>query len=501
MNESVVPAPRPWRRPAAPQRARRAVLFAVGVLVLLLGPALTAGRAAADDGSGSGSGSGTVKVFVVPAGARTGTGQPVTLRFIASDTLGNPARATEVFQLNRGLDQPDGAALNVQGQPLHPGWILRLPQDATGPDVKLAKETGQGETSPPGGASTSAPTPPAGGSSTPPSGGSSTASSTTSWKHVLVIPLPAVLAVIGAIVLGLVTAVIAGRRRLWKAWQRAAVTVSGRATRAMGSRRRLADRRAVSRMFGADTESVRRAYAALGEVPVPPGSPLGDQRPVHALEVDDAGVTAWLPVSHPMRAPWMSLDPTRWRRDKGTAAAYGDESATAGACLTRVGTDSAGGSVFVELSRLDGVLSVSGDHAVARDVVWNLLAEIGRNRPGTPAMVLRGADGGALPPLPPGLRETPRPDAPTLVPRSAARHAVVGAAFRQPVRGIVVMAGAPATPGEAAEVAALCGSGGAGWTGLVCGEIDGAHWRWRTDADGYLDIPVLGVRVTAPAPA
>lgn len=59
------------------------------------------------------------------------------------------------------------------------------------------------------------------------------------------------------------------------------------------------------------------------------------------------------------------------------------------------------------------------------------------------------------------------------------------------------MAGAP-TPADAAELASLCGSAGAGWTGLVCGEADGAHWRWRADTDGHLDIPVLGVRVTVP---
>lgn len=58
------------------------------------------------------------------------------------------------------------------------------------------------------------------------------------------------------------------------------------------------------------------------------------------------------------------------------------------------------------------------------------------------------------------------------------------------------------TPGErqAAELAALCGPGGAGWAGLVHGEVSGAHWHWYADSDGQVDLPVLGLNLTAPAP-
>ncbi|MEV0476826.1 hypothetical protein AB0I50_44355, partial [Streptomyces prunicolor] len=81
--------------------------------------------------------------------------------------------------------------------------------------------------------------------------------------------------------------------------------------------------------------------------------------------------------------------------------------------------------------------------------------------------------------------------------RRAYAGTVRAGAARRPVRGLVVVAG---TPGEreAAELAALCGPGGAGWTGLVYGEAEGAHWRWHTDADGHVDLPVLDVRLTVP---
>ncbi|MYS23300.1 hypothetical protein GA0115240_15151, partial [Streptomyces sp. DvalAA-14] len=101
--------------------------------------------------------------------------------------------------------------------------------------------------------------------------------------------------------------------------------------------------------------------------------------------------------------------------------------------------------------------------------------------------------------LPPGLRPVDRVEERAAAPRaSAARGTILGAASRHPVRGLVVVAGTP-TEREAAELAALCGPGGAGWTGLVRGEADGAHWRWYTDARGALDIPILGVRLTVPA--
>jgi hypothetical protein len=75
---------------------------------------------------------------------------------------------------------------------------------------------------------------------------------------------------------------------------------------------------------------------------------------------------------------------------------------------------------------------------------------------------------------------------------------VRGAAARRAVTGLVVVPSTP-TEGEAAELAALCGPGGAGWTGLVCGEFNGAHWRWHADAYGKVDLPVLGLQLAVPA--
>ncbi|GII56743.1 hypothetical protein Pth03_51320 [Planotetraspora thailandica] len=456
---SAMPLHRPTTWTA--RRTARTVLRAVVVLLCVFWAALgvNASASAAD-------GDGLVKVFVVND---PGTD---TLQSIAAATLSDPGRAGEIFQLNRGRAQRDGGALNDPSEQLHPGWILRLPPDASGPGVQLARDSGNENGS---------------------------AARATTWTDALTIPLPAAVAVLGALVLALVTAGIMARQRTRRAF--AAVSRLIRTLSDPGRRRRgIEARRSLSKRFAADADSVRRAYGTLDEFSA---ADRRREKPVHALRVDDAGVTVWLSPSDAMDAPWTSLDTTRWRRQTGRAGAAGPGTggaagnSAAEACLVRAGADADGQPVFVDLSRLDGVLSVTGDHTVAREAVQNLLAEVERSRPYTPVTVLRGTDGAPPLTVPPGLQQVVRVE--ETAPAVEHRYGTVrGAASRRPVKGLVVMAGTP-TEREAAELAALCGPGGAGWTGLVCGEVDGAHWRWYTDAQGEVDIPVLGVKLTVPA--
>lgn len=55
---------------------------------------------------------------------------PQALWDIAETTLGDGSRYMEIFNLNRGVVQKDGAALLSTDQLLHDGWVLTLPQDA-----------------------------------------------------------------------------------------------------------------------------------------------------------------------------------------------------------------------------------------------------------------------------------------------------------------------------------------------------------------------------------
>jgi hypothetical protein len=472
-------------------RGRRTALRALVVVLLGLWAALGAGTLTAGAADGD-----TVKVFVVGDPAQRG-GQADTLQSIATSTLGDANRSGEIFDLNRGQAQQDGTALNDPGDTLHPGWILRLPPDASGPDVQQAKETGTGTGT---GTDPRNSAPPA-ATPAPPAAGSGTATAPAD-SGAISVPLPAVLAALGALVLALVTAGIVGRRQV-----RRAFAALGRRLRKFGDparrKRRLQFRRALSSRFASDADSVRGAYGVLAEFAARKGK---RETPVHALRVDSGGVTAWLPASEEIPTPWQNVGGTLWRRPAGAASWLTPGSAgtdldtlVASACLVRVGTDHDGEPVFVDLSRLDGTLSVTGDHAVARDVVGGLLAEIARTRPGLPVSVLRGTDGAPPIPVPPGLEEVTRIDEGLRRPRPGSERATVrAAASRRPVKGLVVMAGTP-TDREAAELLALCGPGGAGWTGLVCGEVGGAHWRWHTDPDGNVEIPVLGVTLTVPA--
>ncbi|MGW5096522.1 hypothetical protein ACWEQ1_08805 [Streptomyces nodosus] len=479
MTDDTDAVPRHRPRSTAPHRTPPTVLRLLAVMVMAcvaaLGAVSSATAAEGDD---------LIKVFVVQDPAQTG-GQLATLESIAATTLGDASRAGEILDLNRGLRQRDGGALNDPGEQLHPGWILRLPPDASGSGVQLAKDTGNTD-----------------GTSTDPNGTPDDAGAAGGGSTVFAIPLAAVVAALVALLLALVTAVIVSRKKA-----RAVYAAGLRVVRKLGEparrRRQLVLRRATGRRFATDADSVRRAYGALGELSADGGRP---ETPVHGLRVDDGGVTVWLPPSSTVDAPWQNIDGTRWHR---TAAAVGwmtpaggdgamtSRAAVTAACLVRVGTDTAGEPVFVDLSRLDGVLSVTGDQAVARDVVRNLLAEIARSRPDTPVTVLGGRDGAEAFALPEALRRLPRVEAPAATP-AVGGGTTRAAAARHPVKGLVVLAGTP-TEREAAELIALCGPGGAGWTGLVSGEVDGAHWRWNTDAEGHVDIPVLDLRLTVPA--
>jgi hypothetical protein len=432
--------------------------------VLLLACWVAVGSAAPADAAPSK----LIKVFVVADPSQT-------LQSIAAGTMNDPGRASEIFTLNRGRTQPDGGALNDPNEQLHPGWILRLPQDASGPDVKLAKDNSSGNT----------------GTAAGQTGG-------TQSGTVVSFPLPAALAVIGSILLALLTTAIVARRRMarWFAFV-------GRAFAALGAparrRRQIVLRRSLGERFAADAGSVRRAYDTLGEVATTANSP------VYAVSVDEAGSTVWLAASDQLGAPWQHIDSTRWRRpaaawagQTGPAQVQAARSEQLAACLVRVGTGAQGEPFFLDLSRLDGVLSVTGDRAVARDTVQNLLAEIARVRPNTPVLVLPTADDAAPVAIPAGLTRVGQVPVPP--PGGNGPHGTVrGAAARRPVGGLVVTAGTPSER-EAAEILALCGTRGGGWTGLVCGPvIGGAHWRWHAAADGSVDIPVLGVELTVPA--
>ena len=107
-----------------------------------------------------------VKYYVVTSAYQ---GQPENLTEIATRFLGSGERSAEIYNLNAGRVQPDGASLTDPAR-LNRGWYLVLPWDAVGEGVKygqIPSEPNKPTTSPrpsgtakPGTAPTSATSPP-----------------------------------------------------------------------------------------------------------------------------------------------------------------------------------------------------------------------------------------------------------------------------------------------------------------------------------------------------
>ncbi|QDY08109.1 peptidase S8 and S53 subtilisin kexin sedolisin [Micromonospora sp. HM134] len=74
-----------------------------------------------------------VKYYTVYGGSE---GAVTDLTGVAARFLADPDRADEVYRLNEGRRQPDGRALTAVGQRLSPGWLLVLPWDASGDEVR-----------------------------------------------------------------------------------------------------------------------------------------------------------------------------------------------------------------------------------------------------------------------------------------------------------------------------------------------------------------------------
>jgi len=94
-------------------------------LLLVLALILGVGPAAATDDQ--------VKYYRVTAADQTA---PDGLAQIAGRLLGSPARAEEIYRLNAGRRQPDGRAL-LDTRQLRAQWLLVLPWDAAGDDVRI----------------------------------------------------------------------------------------------------------------------------------------------------------------------------------------------------------------------------------------------------------------------------------------------------------------------------------------------------------------------------
>lgn len=384
----------------------------------------------------------TVKVVVVRTPEQN-DGRSDTLALIAARDLGDQGRASEIFALNQGRKQADGDALTSADQQLHPGWILRVPDDADGPDVRLGQITAASKPY-------------------------------LTWKLVL--------ALIGAVILGLITMLVVFRR--WFVRRFRAVRESMRLRRRVQQRQRLRQRLAAT--FAQDRITPELAYRSAAE--------LNDAAvEAYGLQAGARGVTAWVTTDRQPSPPWQERSEGVWVRDaSATALTTSTGAGKTNPCLVRVG----GGeneTLFVDLTWLDGVLAIGGDPAVAAAALRCLLTDLVRFR-GDVQVISIGPTAAGVPAQAVHLRSVgelrPGPgDEP-------GDGIVLLAARRRTVAGLVVVP-VPLNPDEAAHLLLFCER--TGHAAVILGDLPGAHWRWTAEPDGSITVPSLGTTVTVPS--
>ena len=143
-----------WRSAVGRACGAVALLFLVAVPSAAGRPAEQVGSLASSGPTAS-PGLTAAKYYVVGAPVN---GRPDFLFAIAFKTLGNGNRYTEIYLLNKDRPQPDGGLLTDPAV-LNPGWILLLPPDASGPDVRMGPLPPITPTGPPSTEPSHSPTP------------------------------------------------------------------------------------------------------------------------------------------------------------------------------------------------------------------------------------------------------------------------------------------------------------------------------------------------------
>jgi hypothetical protein len=473
---------RPSRRTArCAVLPRAAAILLIALTTLVTGPAVL--RASAQTGQ-------VVPVIQIRSPQQIGVND-ITLPEVAQLTLGNANLAAEIFQLNVDRPQQVGGMLTNLNQQLEVGWVLELPQGASGPLVQFISTSGSSGSS----GSSSA------GSSSNGSGNSSAQQGSTTGNKATSRPvtiagmkLPVLLAEAGGLLLLVLTLLILLRRRARRGtWQdslgkRLAGWLTGPAAR----RREQSIRAALSRTWRADTYSAGLAKTALAEA--------GQQIPSTAQGVIAADVRPGslrvLPVPDlTPPQPWQADPeaPGTWIRPRFSG--YLPQLNDAMCRPVRVGGDQ-DRQLFVDVSYCDGAIALTGDSAAATDVLLALLGEFGEYHPDLDLAVLGTAQLGSVKA---NLIRDSRMLAAIIGPEATVFDSPVqAAAARRKITGVIAVPGNVPTA-ESSEVARLCALRGSAWLALVVGDVPGAHWRWDVDRVGRMRLPTLGRTVVAPS--
>ncbi|GAA2084939.1 hypothetical protein GCM10009821_27990 [Aeromicrobium halocynthiae] len=291
-----------------------------------------------------------------------------TLWDIADRYLGDGLRYKEIWELNKGVEQPDGRVL-ANADLIHPGWVMKMPSDARGPGLKVVEhvapapdvdptaataEAGTADTAGDVGAGESTPAG-AGGGAGQAGGGS-----------------------------------IIGER-----WQPFFGVGAGLALAGafLGLRRHRATSSAASRW---SRRGERPDPTDPTPTPPPPGGRLREEADVDAVTWLDNAFRSWndghdVPAparasysesglvvgfeqapTRPVPAGWSAPRPTTWTADTGTDFTLGGPAPLPG--LVTLGRRDDGSLLMVDLESQSGPVAVDGDASVARGIAlsWAL---------------------------------------------------------------------------------------------------------------------------------
>lgn len=414
---------------------------------------------------------------------------------ISERFLGDPLRYREVFALNKDRVQPDGRKLS-DADLIRPGWILRLPADASGPGLRSVDPVN----------APSAPKPvkaPAQAPSQAPAQAPAEAPAGAPQSDVTVVAAReggdtygfGRLAVgSGLLAAGLLVA-LTGRRGPFG---------TGSEDQAEQRLRLAAD----AGLAGFLDSALRHLAASMAEQ----GRPLPEANVVF-LRADELVLHCSPSPEGAPPAPWTtSEDGGSWKvlaadlgpAPEGIAAPY--------PALVNIGV-SHGYEVLLDLEAAPGLVSLGGAADVARGVLSGMAVELGTNLWSDEVAVTLVGFGDDISAVSPGRLRTAATLEEVLVAAEADVHRSEGLLRRlgaatvlqgRAARGtandlvphVLVLSGPP-SQAEAERLAALVGASRTRYAAVCVGDSAVARWRFSIDSDGTLDLGLLGFTVSA----
>ena len=263
---------------------------------------------------------------------------------IAERNLGDGRAYAQIYDLNAGREQADGGSLEL-ARLIQPGWLLVMPESATSVARVEAIPTDPAPAAP----APQSPTP-----SQQQGANQLPAGLGHELRDITPVQLPAIGSLLAA---SLVSVLIAKRRQLVGAVNE--------------------DSAELERLLrvGADESRSRRLNAVLRSLDDLPGSP----RP-YAVAIDDDA--CYLRMARPLTdapAPWRAQDEgMTWALRAGHEPPLNDRPCPLPGLVT-VGRTPAGADILIDLAFADGDVTVTGDPAMAAEVVSALALELCTN--------------------------------------------------------------------------------------------------------------------------